>query len=100
MARMNRRRALQLAGSAAAAALLPRSVAARETLLLNDASRLNPTPIKRHWIVGPDDEKTLIERLRTELKAGQAEKRPIAVSVWRVNLGETGGGDRNGLRRR
>jgi FAD/FMN-containing dehydrogenase len=88
-----RRRVLELTGAAAAAPLTlspasaQKSPAATKSLVMNDASRLSPTPVRAHWIVRPDDEKNLIEKLRTELKAATAEKRPVVVGAARHSMG-------------
>lgn len=87
MTKLSRRRVLKLTGAAAAAVALPSLPRAQNRLILNDASRLNPTPIARHWIVTPDNEKDLIERLRAELKAASAEKRPVVVGAARHSMG-------------
>ena len=56
MSSPTRRQALKTAAAAAAIAALPRTPFAAETtgkrFIVNDASRLNPTPVYRHWIVG------------------------------------------------
>jgi FAD/FMN-containing dehydrogenase len=92
MPRLTRRETLKHTGAAVGAALLPGSAvaqkaAAPKTVTLNDASRLNPTPVQRHWIVTPDAEKQLIADLRTELKSAAAEKRAVAASAARHSMG-------------
>ena len=87
-----RRQLLKTAAAAAAVAALPRSaLAAGDTtgkrFIVNDASRLNPTPVYRHWIVGTDEQSFFIERLRRELKDAAAAKRPVAVAAARHTMG-------------
>ena len=86
-----RRQVLKTAAAAAAVATLPRAVLAGETtgkrFIVNDASRLNPTPVYRHWIVGADEQTFFIERLRRELKDAAAAKRPVAVAAARHTMG-------------
>jgi FAD/FMN-containing dehydrogenase len=90
MRRIDRRRALVITGSAAALPLLPRragAATAPQRIILNDASRLSPTPVARHWIVTPDAEKDLVAQLRAELKAAASGGRPIAVGAARHSMG-------------
>ncbi|MGH6815385.1 MAG: FAD-binding protein [Hyphomicrobiaceae bacterium] len=85
--RVGRRDVFKMAGAATLLAALPWPLAARQRVVLDDASRLNPTPVHRHWIVKPDDEADLIARLRAELKAAAAAKRPVAVGAARHSMG-------------
>jgi hypothetical protein len=55
--------ALSLAASAACA---PAGLAEQRTIL-NDASRLNPTPVAKHWPVRIGERDEFIARLRSEL---------------------------------
>jgi FAD/FMN-containing dehydrogenase len=76
----------------AAAAVMPvacisRSRAAQRTIL-NDASRLSPTPVAKHVsIAKPQTFDDVIARIRAELKEAAAEKRPVAASVARHSMG-------------
>jgi FAD/FMN-containing dehydrogenase len=75
-------------GAAAAALLaLPRPLAAQQRLVLNDASRLNPTPVARHWIATDGNETTFIARLRAELQEAATAKRPVTVGAARHSMG-------------
>jgi FAD/FMN-containing dehydrogenase len=91
MSSATRRQVLKTAAAAAAVAALPRVSLAAETtgkrFIVNDASRLNPTPVYRHWIVGSDEQSFFIERLRRELKDAAAAKRPVAVAAARHTMG-------------
>lgn len=91
MASPDRRQVLKTAAAAAAVAALPRITLAADTtgkrFIVNDASRLNPTPVYRHWIVGTDEQSVFIERLRQELKDAAAAKRPVAVAAARHTMG-------------
>jgi FAD/FMN-containing dehydrogenase len=86
---VDRKRRRLLLGSSAIAAgtLLPRGATAQQRIVMNDASRLSPTPVFRHWIVKPDPEERLIAALRSELKAAASQKRPIAVGAARHSMG-------------
>jgi FAD/FMN-containing dehydrogenase len=78
--------------AAAATAVLPlaklsRTDAAQRTVL-NDASRLSPTPVAKHvTIAKPQAFDEVIARVRAELKEAAAEKRPVAASVARHSMG-------------
>ena len=91
MTSATRRQVLKTAAAAAAAAALPRVSLAGDTtgkrFIVNDASRLNPTPVYRHWIVGSDEQSFVIERLRRELKDAALAKRPVTVAAARHTMG-------------
>lgn len=90
MAKPSRRTALKLGAAAAGAVLLPRAAIAQQAgqrIVLNDASRLSPTPVARHWMVGDDPEAAIIERLRRELKEAAAEKRAFVAGGARHSMG-------------
>jgi FAD/FMN-containing dehydrogenase len=79
-----------LHGAAAAAVLplarLPRAQATQRTIL-NDASRLSPTPVASHVTITKPTTDDLIARIRAELKDAAAAKRPVAASVARHSMG-------------
>ncbi|MBV9076601.1 MAG: FAD-binding oxidoreductase [Methylobacteriaceae bacterium] len=56
-------------------------------LVLNDASRLNPTPVARHVVRGAEPFATLVDALRAELKDAAAAGRPVAVGAARHSMG-------------
>jgi FAD/FMN-containing dehydrogenase len=89
--RATRRQVLKTAAAAAVVAALPRAALAAETtgkrFIVNDASRLNPTPVYRHWIVGSDEQSQFTDHLRRELKDAAAAKRPVAVAAARHSMG-------------
>jgi len=61
---------------------------AAQRIILNDASRLSPTPVAKHVsIVKPQAFDDVIARIRAELKEAAAEKRPVAASVARHSMG-------------
>jgi FAD/FMN-containing dehydrogenase len=76
--------------SAAAAAIpfwgAPRA-RATQRLILNDASRLSPTPVAKHVTISKAGTDDLIARIRAELKEATAEHRPVAASVARHSMG-------------
>src|ERR1700740_3353213 len=84
-----RRHVLTLAAAAAVIPFAPIlcSRAAQRTVL-NDASRLNPTPIAKHIsIIKPQAIDDVVARVRAELKEAPNEKRPVAASVARHSMG-------------
>lgn len=74
----------------AAAASARAGQAARRSprpLVLDDASRLNPTPVARHLLIRPDEDAALLARLRAELRDAAAAGRPVAVGAARHSMG-------------
>ena len=78
---------MKAGGAVALDAALPTIGGAAEPTVLNDASGLNPTPVFRHWVVKPDEQAELIARLRNELKAAAAERRPVCIGAARHSMG-------------
>lgn len=87
MAKLSRRDVIVAGGGAAALAVLPAKVRAQQRLVMNDASRLSPTPVRAHWVVKPNDESQFVERLRAELKAARADGRPVVAGAARHSMG-------------
>ena len=88
MTRLSRRTFVAAAG---AAALAPAALAAprrkqAEPLVLNDASRLNPTPVARNVMLRGEDD-ALIAGLRALLKDAAAEGRPVCIGGARHSMG-------------
>jgi FAD/FMN-containing dehydrogenase len=82
------RRAVVKGGAALAVAVsFPRGSAAAQRVLVNDASRLNPTPVARHWIARPDDEASFVAQLRKELSEAAQAKRPFSIGAARHSMG-------------
>lgn len=75
------------AGLAAAAVAVAGPAGAETRLILNDASRLNPTPVFKHWQPKTDSEDAFIAGLRDELKSAAAAKRPVAIGAARHSMG-------------
>lgn len=73
--------------AAGLAALAPRVAAAEPSLVMNDASRLNPTPVARHLICRPQADDQLVAKLRGELKEAASAGRPVAVGAARHSMG-------------
>ncbi|MBF9194607.1 FAD-binding protein [Microvirga terrestris] len=86
MAKISRRSLLAGGGAAALSLSLPQVSRAQQRFVLNDASQLNPTPVFRHWVAEEKDD-TFIARLRSELKAAQAARRPVAFGAARHSMG-------------
>jgi FAD/FMN-containing dehydrogenase len=60
---------------------------ATQRIILNDASRLSPTPVVKHVTIAKAETDDLIARIRAELKEAAAEHRPVAASVARHSMG-------------
>jgi FAD/FMN-containing dehydrogenase len=87
--RISRRALLGTGAAASVLAALP-AAAQRATappLVLDDASRLNGTPMARHWRPGHPTGESWLAALRAELKAAAAEGRPVAVGAARHSMG-------------
>jgi FAD/FMN-containing dehydrogenase len=84
----SRRTFLRGAGMAMALPLarLPQAEAAQRTIM-NDASRLSPTPVTSHVIISKSTTDDPIARIRAELKDAAAARRPVAASVARHSMG-------------
>ena len=80
-----------LLGTGAAAALVravPAGAQAPATpLVLDDASRLNATPVARHWRPARITGDAWLDALRAELRAAAAEGRPVALGAARHSMG-------------
>jgi FAD/FMN-containing dehydrogenase len=85
--RITRRRLIKGGALLALHAALPLRALAQTRIVLNDASRLSPTPVARHWVVRTDQQAEFVARLRQELKDAAAERRPVAVGAARHSLG-------------
>jgi hypothetical protein len=80
-----------LLGTGAAAALMQALPAVAQSpappLVLDDASRLNATPVARHWRPARVTGGAWLDALRAELKAAAAEGRPVALGAARHSMG-------------
>jgi FAD/FMN-containing dehydrogenase len=77
--------------NAAATAMLPlaassRAVAEQRTIL-NDASRLSPTPVVKHVKLAKPGWDDMIARVRAELKEAESAQRPVTAAVARHSMG-------------
>jgi FAD/FMN-containing dehydrogenase len=84
---LSRRLVLKGAGTLIAALGTPLFGGATQRAIINDASRLNPTPVAVNLTVRSDSKPEFIARLRAELKTATAAKRPFAVAVARHSMG-------------
>jgi FAD/FMN-containing dehydrogenase len=84
---ISRRDFLSGTTAAAIAAAIPTRAASQAPLLLNDASRLNPTPVFRHLVAQHDDEVRLLAALRRELKLAADEGRHVSLGCARHSMG-------------
>ena len=93
MAKVTRRTILKTAAATLAATTLPRDLlshgaaSAEARTILNDASRLNPTPVARLVRLTRPSSDDLIARLRAELKDAAAAHRSVAAGVARHSMG-------------
>lgn len=55
--------------------------------VIDDASRLNPTPVFRHWIVSADQDALFIAKVREELKQAAAARRSFVAAGARHSMG-------------
>lgn len=85
--KLSRRTVLKGAGTLIAALAHPSYGNAERRIVINDASRLNPTPVAVHLTVRTDTQADVIARLRAELKTAAAAKRPFAAAVARHSMG-------------
>ena len=77
-----------LVGLGSSAVTLSTSTAlARQRIVLNDASGLNPVPVVSHWVARSESEAEVIARLRQELRQAIASKRPLCVGAARHSMG-------------
>src|ERR1700747_2520888 len=60
---------------------------AAQRSILNDASRLSPTPVAKHVTISKPAQDDLIARIRAELKEAAEANRPFAASVARHSMG-------------
>jgi FAD/FMN-containing dehydrogenase len=81
------RRAFLASAVAAAATRSVPAGAAGERVVMNDASRLNPTPVVKHWRPSSDPAGGLIDLLRAELKDAADQGRRVAVGAARHSMG-------------
>src|SRR5277367_2823239 len=85
--RADRRSFLAAALATGAAAQLPTIVRAEPRIVMNDASRLDPTPVAKHARLSSSPRDGLLENLRAELKAAEASGRRVAVGAARHSMG-------------
>lgn len=79
-----------LTSSAAAAVLKALPAGAQsppKSPSLNDASRLNATPVARHWQPAQVTGDAWLDALRAELRKAAADKRPVSVGAARHSMG-------------
>src|SRR4029077_5925749 len=55
--------------------------------IINDASRLNPTPVARHIALKAAPSDDLVGQIRQEIAAAVAQKRPFAIGTARHSMG-------------
>jgi FAD/FMN-containing dehydrogenase len=83
------RRTLLATGAAAAVvhALPAFAQSPAKPLVLDDASRLDATPVARHWRPSSVTGDAWLNALRAELKTAAAESRPVCVGAARHSMG-------------
>jgi FAD/FMN-containing dehydrogenase len=87
MKRITRRNLIKGGALVALHTALPLRALAQPRIVLNDASRMSPTPVARHWVVRTDQQADFIAKLRQELKLAASEGRPMAVGAARHSMG-------------
>src|ERR1700722_13605133 len=87
LARADRRSFLAAALATGAAAQLPNLARAEPRSVMNDASRLDPTPVANHARLSSSPRDGLVDKLRGELKAAEASGRRVAVGAARHSMG-------------
>jgi FAD/FMN-containing dehydrogenase len=85
MPQITRRSALACGAAALLVSGRRNTALAQRRVVLNDASRLNPTPVAKHWVT-PDGAQ-FVEQLRSELREAAAAGRPFAVGAARHSMG-------------
>jgi FAD/FMN-containing dehydrogenase len=77
--------------NAAATVMLPLAASTRgqaeQRTILNDASRLSPTPVVKHVKLSKPGWDDMIARIRAELKEAEAAQRPVTAAVARHSMG-------------
>jgi hypothetical protein len=84
---LSRRSFLKTGAAAITSVVAPYPASAEPRVILNDASRLNPTPVIRHVHLKSPALSDLVARVRLELKDAAADRRPVAVGVARHSMG-------------
>lgn len=84
---ITRRSLMSGVAAAAATALGPKPAGAQQRIVMNDASRLSPTPVYRHLVMKPQPEAELIAAFRRELKDAAVLKQPVCVGAARHSMG-------------
>jgi hypothetical protein len=72
---LTRRAVIASALASGASAMIPAGASADSPLILNDASRLDPTPVVKHVVRGAEPQAQLISAIRAELKEAAAARR-------------------------
>lgn len=83
---LSRRRILQAAAAAASPVRAAAAPGPDGSIILNDASRLDATPVRRHWRP-PASDAAFEDGLRRELKEAVAAGRPVAIGGARHSMG-------------
>jgi FAD/FMN-containing dehydrogenase len=81
------RRVVIASGLGTAAAFVTGPGGASQRIIMNDASRLDPTPVMKHWQPKTNPKDVFIESLRAELKEAASARRPVAVGAARHSMG-------------
>ncbi len=84
---LSRRSFLTTSTAAITSVIVPHRSSAEPRVILNDASRLNPTPVVRHVHLKSPTLSDLVARVRLELRDAAADRRPVAVGVARHSMG-------------
>jgi FAD/FMN-containing dehydrogenase len=85
--KISRRKLMSGTAASVAAALASKAAPAQQRVVMNDASRLSPTPVFSHWVVKAQPEAELIAALRKQLANAAASRRPVCVGAARHSMG-------------
>jgi FAD/FMN-containing dehydrogenase len=85
--RQKQTRRVFLASALAATAGSALPATGGERIIINDASRLNPTPVVKHWRPKSDPQGAYVEALRAELKDAAGAGRRVAAGGARHSMG-------------
>jgi FAD/FMN-containing dehydrogenase len=85
--RLSRRDIVGGALASGAGVCLPDNASSSVRLVMNDASRLNPTPVVEHIVRNPEPEEQRVAAIRAALKDAATAKRPVIVGAARHSMG-------------
>lgn len=82
-----RRRFISASSALAAGVFVPGIARSQQRIVMNDASRLSPTPVFVHRVLNQRGEAEFVAALRKELAAATSLRRPVVVGAARHSMG-------------